>query len=379
MKFTRSTWITIFFTLFLVAVVVLGSMYNSANNGHKLAQKNLDTARLLQTALNKAKTGLSAPMAQADADVAAWNDKITLLQTALGQASLSLKQTQSKFPTSAQTIEYNETLMGLAKSSNLTMQLLVATEPAEWDLSTSAFTFYTNVFTIEVTGKVSNILDFVDKVATNGAFQTGALTPVTFTIPQPLSQAVKDKMKAAIRVELVAQAGANLTAEQRVGIIEQAILLLLEEQSRGLTVEQMTQQIREIITVELGSGVADRLATDIANAIEQNVADLLIDTVAQIYSEYIGQLIVNGQQDLIPQFLGKLGAEITSSLGDKIDSALPGEIKTIIIGKLNSLVYDKINALVSDTSVDAVLAAQVTAAEMPAAELTVTVYSYKGD
>jgi len=56
-------------------------------------------------------------MAQAVADVAAWNNKIKLLQTELGQASLSLAQTQNKFPTSAQTIEYDETLMGLDRKS----------------------------------------------------------------------------------------------------------------------------------------------------------------------------------------------------------------------------------------------------------------------
>ncbi|RJO61190.1 MAG: hypothetical protein C4542_07075, partial [Dehalococcoidia bacterium] len=276
MKFTRSTWITLFFAPFLVAAVVLYLMYNSASKDQKLLQNNLNAARLSQTALNKTKSDLSAQMAQAIADVAAWNNKITLLQTELGQASLSLKQTQSKFPTSAQTIEYNETLMGLAGSSNLKMQMIVATEPAKGDISTSNFTFYTNVFTIEIRGKVSDILDFVNKIVTNSIFKTGALTPVTFKIPQPLSQVVKDQMRADIKNQMIADKDASIQGEARVGLIEQALLSLLGEGSTGPTVAQMTQAIHDIITTQFSSSIADLLSNEIALAIENGLANSLI-------------------------------------------------------------------------------------------------------
>jgi len=292
MKFTRSTWITVFVALFLVAALVLGLMYKGANNGYKLAQANLNAARLSQSALNTTKSDLNAQMAQAVADVAAWNSKIALLQTELGQASLVLKQTQSKFPASAQTIEYNETLIGLAKSSNLTMQMLVATEPAKGDLNTSAFTFYTNVFTIEVSGKVSDILDFVNKIATNAVFKTSAMTPVSFNIPLPpqppqpppsLSQAVIDQMRAEIKAEMIADKDASTQGADRVALIEQALLKLLGEGSIGPTVTQMTQMIHDIITTQFNSSVADQLSNDIALAIENNLAGSLISTVATIY------------------------------------------------------------------------------------------------
>jgi len=379
MKLTRSAFVSVFIVLVLVAAIVLGFLYKSANDSHKLAQSNLNAERLSLTALNKQKTDLAGQIAQATADVAAWNGKITLLQTALGQAGLSLKLTQSKFPASAQTIEYNETLMGLARSSNLTMQLLVAAEPTSGQLGSAGFKFYINVFTIDVSGKVSDILDFVDKVVTNGIFKTGTLTPVKLDIPQPLSQAVKDQMRADIRAELVAQANANLTAVQRVVIIEKAILSLLEEPSAGPTVAEMTQKIKDIITVEFGANIANSLALDIALAIEQNEADNLIRIVADIYGNYIGQLIAEGRSDLIINFLGKFGEDITDALGEQVSSALPGQVVEIITKKLQALVAKQIEALVTDDSVNSRLATAVTVAEMPAAQLTVTVYSYKGD
>ena len=135
MKFTRSIWITLFITVFLVAAVVLYLMYNSASKARTLAQNNLNAAQISLSALNKQKPNLAAQMAQAVADVASWNSKIALLQTELGQANLSLQQTQNEFPISVQTIEYNETLMGLAQSSNLILRTVVATEPAKGDLA----------------------------------------------------------------------------------------------------------------------------------------------------------------------------------------------------------------------------------------------------
>lgn len=423
MKFTRSTWISVFVTLFLVAAVVLYQMYTGAKNDHELAQSNLKEVQLSQTVLNTQKLALAAQMAQAAADVAAWNSKITLLQTQLGQASLSLTQTQSQFPLSVQTIEYSETLMGLARSSNLTMNLLVATEPAKGDLSVSDFTFYTNVFTISVRGKVSDILNFVDKIATNVIFQTGAMTPVSFNIPlppqppqippspqpQPVDQAIIDQMRADIKAKMIADVDASTQGADRVALIEQALLTLLGEGSTGPTVAQMTQMIHDIITTQFSSSVADQLSNDIALAIENNLADSLISTVATIYSNAIAALFTTGNiADLLPVFTGPLGPEIMTAIQDATKDAMPGIINTIITDKLNLMVSDEIAAMVSDAEIDAALQVAVDAvqaadyqaamadwevqaailnleyqtalaAAVPSAQLTIAVYSYKGD
>lgn len=378
MKPSRSFFLSVFIIGFLIAAVVLGMKYKSATTDHKLAQKNLVAERVSLAALNQEKADLNTSLAQAVADIAAWNNKIALLQTALEQANLSLKQTQSKFPASVQTIEYNETLLGLARSSNLMMRTLVASEPSEGELTTKDFTFYTNVFTVVLDGKVSDILDFLNKVATNVLFKTGAITPVGFSIPQPLSQAEKDQMRADIKGQMVAEKSASITGRARVALIEQALLELLGESSAGPTVEEMTQAIKDVITRQFSPDVADLLAGAITQAIEEEMAGRLIDIVAEIYSKAIAALFTGDDiAGLLPVFNGPLGAKITEVIQGIPVSAIPTAVKKVISDTLNSMVAAKISAMVSDASVNAALAEEVTAAEMPSAQLTVAVYSYK--
>ena len=189
-------------------------------------------------------------------------------------------------------------------------------------------------------------------------------------------------MRADIKAGLIAQANTNLTAEQRVDLIEKAMLEFFGQSPQSPEdIKSMTDQINSIINQGFGPIIAGELSADIANALEQNTADSLIGAVAQIYGDNIAKLIAN-DPDALPQFLkslGALGDEITSALGDNLTSALPGDVATIITNDLNSIVSAKIAALVSDADVDAALADAVTAAEMPSAQLTVAVYSYKGD
>ncbi|RJO62552.1 MAG: hypothetical protein C4542_03205, partial [Dehalococcoidia bacterium] len=136
----------------------------------------------------------------------------------------------------------------------------------------------------------------------------------------------------------------------------------------------------DIITTQFSSSIADLLSNEIALAIENGLANSLIDTVAGIYSEAIAALFTaDDYAKLLPVFSGPLGAEITAAIQGIPAQAIPGTIKTIISNTLNSMVLDSITAMVSDTSIDVALSDAVTAAEMPSAELTVAVYSYKGD
>ena len=386
MKFTRSTWITLFITAFLVAAVVLYQMYTGANKAHTLARNNLSAAQLSLSALNKQKLALSAQLTQAVADVASWNDKIALLQTELGQAKLSLTQIQSKYPASIQTIEYNETLIALAKSSNVTLQVVVATEPALGDLNNSSFNFYTSVFSISVSGKVSDILSFVDKISTNSSFSTGAISPVSFNVPlppqppvmpapplsptippppPPLDQTTVNQMRAAIKTQMIADQDASVKGADRIALIEQSFLTLLGDNSAGPTVDQMTQAIKNIISKQFSPSIGNLLANQIALAIENDLAGSLVNTIAQTYSDAISALFVN-TGGLLPVFSGPLGAEITTAIQGIPAANIPGTISKVISDTLNSMVSAKIEAMVSDASIDAALQTAVNAAQAPA-------------
>jgi hypothetical protein len=204
-------------------------------------------------------------------------------------------------------------------------------------------------------------------------------------------------MRAGIKAKMIADKDALTQGADRVALIEQAFLELLGEGNTGPTVTQMTQMIHDIITTQFSSSVADLLSNEIALAIENNLADSLIDTVSTIYSDAITALFADKTAGLLPVFNGPLGAEITAAIQDIPGNVIPGTIKTVIANKLNSMVSDKIAARVSDASIDAELAAQVAvyqavqaaelaqdyqtalAAAVPSAQLTIAVYSYKGD
>ena len=300
MKFTRTAFFGIFITISIIAAITIGVMYNSASAAHKTEQSKFDSAQITLTVLSKQKADLAPQLAKAAADIASWNDKIALLQTSLAQSALSLKQTQGKFPATASTIEYNETLMGLAKSSNLTMSTLVASVAANAEISTSEFTFNTNLFTISVTGKVSDILGFVDKLATNTVFSTAAITPVSFSmplpfvpepLPPPLTQAVKDQMRADIEAKMLTDNDAAIAGADRVALIEQSLLELLGNNSSGPSVPYMTQTIHDTFATQFGSSTADLLSDQIRLAIENNLAGSLIGYIATTYSNAISAQI----------------------------------------------------------------------------------------
>ncbi len=410
MKFTRTAFIGIFITISIIAATTLGVMYKSATSANRLAKNNLDDVKSAQITLSKQKADLSSQLAKSVADVAAWNNKIALLQTTLGQSNDSLKQAQSQFPLTAQTIEYNETLMGLAKSSNLTMSTIVATKASNASISTSDFTFNTNIFTISVTGKVSDILGFVDKIATNAVFRTAAITPVSFSmalplvpepLPAPLTQAVKDQMRADIKTKMLADKDASIVGAKRVELIEKSFLELLGNDYTPISVEYMTQTIHDIIVTQFGSSTADLLSNQITQAIENNLAGSLVGTIATTYSSAVSELFIGHTSNLLPifanSFTNKTGDEITLAIQGVPESEIPGVITKVITDKLNSMVSDKIAAMVSDSSIDAALKTAVDAAQQaaidavqqdnvaaaaavppPSAQITVAVYSFKG-
>jgi hypothetical protein len=382
MKLTRSGLISILVTLFVIGAIILGVMYRNAYNDNKQAQQMLDSSQRQQNALIKLKTQLETQLAEAAASVAAWNDKITLLQLDLEQANQSLAQIQNKFPLSAQSIEYDEALIALAEASNLSLRVVTATETETAGLSTGDFNFYANVFTVEIRGEMSDILDFIDKIATSSIFKTGAITPVTFAIPQPLLQSTKEQMRIDIRTQQVAEIDASIQGIDRIMLIEEAFLQLLGEKgdTGEQTLEEMTTRIYDIIQAQYNPEIASLLAGELADAINNNLAANLTDIITTIYADAITSLFEDNTSELLPSFTGTdLSDDIIEAIQGIPDQEIWPAIKTVLTEKINSMVAAKIDAMVNENTVDDILAAQVTAAETSSAQLTVAVYSYRGE
>jgi hypothetical protein len=382
MKISRSVLISVLVILFVIGAIILGVMYRNAYNEKKQAQQMLDLSEIQQVALAKQKAQLEGQLAEAAAEVASWNDKIVLLQLDLEQANLALEQTQNKFPLSAQSIEYSESLISLAEASNVSLRIVTSTETDFAELSTDDFTFYTNVFTVEIYGELGNILDFVDKIATSNLFKTGAITPVTFAIPQPLLQSTKDQMRIDIRTQQLAEIDASIQGVDRIMLIEAAFLELLGEKgdTGEQTLEEMTQRIYDIIQARYNPEIANLLASAIADAINNNLAANLTDIITTIYADAITSLFEDNTSELLPSFTGTdLSDDIIEAIQGIPDQEIWPVIKAVLVEKINSMVAAKIDAMVNENTVDDILAAQITDAEMPSAQLTVAVYSYRGE
>ncbi len=381
MKFSRSALIGILVVLFIIGAVILGVMYRNAYNENKQAQQMLELSKTQQSALSKQKAQLETQLVDAASEVASWNDKITLLQMDLEQAELSLGQTQNKFPASAHTIEYDEALIALAESSNLTLRIITATETETAELSTEDFRFYTNVFSVEISGEMGDILDFVNRIATSTMFKTGVMAPVTFTIPQPLTQAAKDQMRIDIRTQMIAEIDASIQGIDRIMIIEQSFLELLGEKADQPTLDEMTERIYDIIAASYNPEIANLMASEIADAISRNLADSLVDIITTIYADAIASLFEDNTADLLPTFTGNfdLSDDIMEAIQGIPDSEIQPTIKRVLVEKLNSMIAAKIDAMVNENEVDDKLESDIKLAEMPSAQLTVAVYSYKGE
>ena len=178
---------------------------------------------------------------------------------------------------------------------------------------------------------------------------------------------------------MIADKDASVTGQARVAIIEQSLLTLLGESNTAPTVAQMTQTLRSIIATQFSSSVADLFSNAIALAIQDNLANSLVDVIADIYSTAIAKMFTTQDiSNLLPVFIGPLGDEITAAIQQIPIDAIPSTLRTVIAHSLNSMVAANIAAMVSDDSIDAALADEVMAAEMPAGQLTIGVYSYKG-
>jgi hypothetical protein len=378
MKLTKGTIGIIFVMLFLVGAVLLYVSYSGATSAHKTAQANLAAAQKSEPVLNKAKTDLATQLTQAAADVASWNDKIALLQTTMAKANQTFVAAQKQFPPTAESIEYNETLMGIAKSCNLTVSSVVATEAANAEMSTSAFAFKTNVFTINVQGKISDILAFIDKITTTDAFKTGVIVPIDFNIPVPITQAAKDQMRADMQAQLFDEKNASIKGYDKVLLIETAILSMMGDDANQTSAEEMTQFIKQTISNEFSPYLGDLLASAITQAIDQNLADTLIDTVADAYAKAIADLFTDKTSSIMPTYTGPLADEINTAIQNIPADTIPAVVTKIVRDTLQSLYNSYITEMVSSNSIDAALNAAVTAAEMPSANITVAVNSYKG-
>jgi hypothetical protein len=280
MKLSKTTWGLIGAGCFIVAAVIIFNMWNTAVASRNTAGLNLETSRKLYSAVVTQKANLNTQIAQIETTIKQGQEQVAKLQADFTQAEKDLQQAKIQFTALAESIEYSEYLLGFAKTANLEVLAIESSETGIADISETTDTFYSTRFTVNLKGKVADILSFIDLVVKAPAFKTGNIDSIAFDIPVPLTQAQINSTKAGIKANIKATIEAEqlaLEAEQkalyaeRLALLitslspramlvhtEQAILAVLEVPYSNLTVEEMAQTIRNIIGEKFGANIANQ-------------------------------------------------------------------------------------------------------------------------
>ncbi len=377
MKRSKMAWIIIFVSLLVSAVLVYAYMNNAIKNRDK-AKMELDTVRNRYYAAVLQKSSLNDQIAQVEINIKQGQERVIALQTDLIRAEDDLKQAKGRFPELAESIEYSKYLLDFASGNGLTILAIESTAADKADISTKTETFYGTAFSINLRGRVKDILAFTGSVVSNAGFQSSAIDSIMIDIPVPLTPEQKDAMETEARAEQVVAFKNSLTPYAKLVYAEQTILELLEVPYTNLTVEQMKLKIRDIIGNKFGADIANKFDNELTDAIELEMADKLFGIVARIYGDEIGKLFVAGTPELAPKFGGTLGALITAEAA-KIPPALVGDLVVDLIQtSLDTMLEDTFSGLVDKTVIDKVVAAKISEAEKSSCTITLTVYTYKG-
>ncbi len=159
MKLSRIAWFILGFCIFAIASVTLYSRYS----------KDVAARELLQANLKSSQTTLSAVTAEKKAQDAVFSQ----LQAQMADVKAELTSAEKGFPSSVESIEYSEALTKLADSLSLKLVSVTAAETAEEQDKNIAY--LVSSFDIDVQGKPTDILKFVDSLSTDSVFTTGLI------------------------------------------------------------------------------------------------------------------------------------------------------------------------------------------------------------
>lgn len=155
--------------VFVITSAVLIMLYAGRSGDAEQLEDNLLITQTLLTQLT--------------ADREELNSQFTQLYNQLDEADSAYRQSKANFPKSVMSIEYDEELFFIADDYNLEVMSLTASEPSENKVEEVPFN--NTVFEVEVRGAVSNILSFINNVATGGYFDSATVELVNMEVPEP--------------------------------------------------------------------------------------------------------------------------------------------------------------------------------------------------
>ena len=168
MKLSKIAWWILGAGFFILAAIILVVLFSGQSGDAKQLEDNLLVTQTLLNKLISDREDMESQLAQ--------------LQNEMEEAQLAYNQSQTKYPESVASIEYDEEIFSLANDSNLDIISLIASEPRENKVED--ISFVNTVFEIEVQGTVTNILTFIDDIATGEYFETATVELINLEVPE---------------------------------------------------------------------------------------------------------------------------------------------------------------------------------------------------
>ena len=112
------------------------------------------------------------------------------LESSLVQATSLLNAARSSFPDSVDSIKVGEELFRIAGNRGLEITRLTSAKPS--DKKVESVTYSVASFIVNVEGRVANILNFINTIATDEDFINATVELVTINIPEPLTEEEKE-------------------------------------------------------------------------------------------------------------------------------------------------------------------------------------------
>lgn len=184
MRLSKTAWFILGTGFFIIAIIAL-LIFNSQQAGEQeKLEESLSTSQTLLPQLVSEREDLES--------------QLTPLESQLSEATLSLSRSKAKFPDAVESIEYDEELFMSAHDCNLEIVSLTASEPHD-RLVEDIITYSITNFEIEVRGKVTDMLAFINIIATGRYFTTATVEMVNMKVPEPDK---KEEPTATIRLTI---------------------------------------------------------------------------------------------------------------------------------------------------------------------------------
>jgi hypothetical protein len=169
MKLSKTAWWILGIGFFILAGAVLAMLLTGQSGDAKQLEDNLAVTQTLLIKLNADKEDLNSQLLQ--------------LESQLDEVEAAYRQNRANFPNAVASIEYDEELFFIADDYNLEVWSLTASEPRQ--IEVDEVIFDNTTFEIEVKGTVSNILSFINNVATGGYFDSATVELINIEVPEP--------------------------------------------------------------------------------------------------------------------------------------------------------------------------------------------------